>query len=87
MAILVDTGVLYALADRDDAWHARADEFVAACAEVLLVPVPVSPETTYRLRTRLGAVAEQRSSSPSRKVSWVWRRCDRCTTAPSRSFP
>jgi len=35
MPILVDTGVLYALADRDDDWHARADRLIAESSEVL----------------------------------------------------
>lgn len=60
MPILVDTGVLYALADRDDDWHARTDRFIAESSEVLLVPSPVIPEVTYLLRTHLGALAEQR---------------------------
>ena len=27
MPVLVDTGILYALADRDDDWHGRAVEY------------------------------------------------------------
>ena len=60
MPILVDTGILYALADRDDAWHRRADRFIGGAAEVLLVPTTVLPEVTYLLRKRLGVLAEQR---------------------------
>jgi len=60
MAILLDTGVLYALADADDAWHRKAREWLEAVNELLLVPVTVLPEITYLLRTRLGAEAERR---------------------------
>jgi hypothetical protein len=58
MPILVDTGVLYALADRDDAWHKRARSFIENTPELLLVPVTVIPEVTYLLRARLGERAE-----------------------------
>jgi hypothetical protein len=58
MPLLLDTGVLYALADADDAWHAPALECLSALKENLLVPVTVLPEATYLLRTRLGRDAE-----------------------------
>jgi predicted nucleic acid-binding protein len=57
--MLVDTGVLYALADRHDAWHARAVTWVKGLAAPLLVPVAVVPEVVYLLHTRLGAAAER----------------------------
>jgi predicted nucleic acid-binding protein len=57
--LLVDTGVLYALADRKDRWHRRCVEFIRTERERLLVPVCVLPEVTYLLHTRLGAGAEQ----------------------------
>jgi len=59
MPVLVDTGVLYALADRDDAWHMRALAFLDDNSELLLVPVTVIPEVTYLLRARLGERAER----------------------------
>ena len=58
MAILVDTGVLYALADRDDAWHHRARVWLDAQRQLLLVAVTVLPEVAYLLHTRLGPAAE-----------------------------
>ena len=58
MAVLVDTGILYALADEDDAWHERAREWAEESAELLIVPVAVLPEVTYLLNSRLGAAAE-----------------------------
>lgn len=58
MPFLMDTGALYALADSDDAWHARMREFVEDEPRILLVPVTVLPEVSYLLRSRLGAGAE-----------------------------
>ena len=60
MAILVDAGVLYALADADDAWHERSRDWLEEVPELLLVPVTVLPEVAYLLQTRLGAAAERR---------------------------
>ncbi|HLK12559.1 MAG TPA: VapC toxin family PIN domain ribonuclease [Candidatus Binatia bacterium] len=34
MPLLLDTGVLYALADRDDAWHGRARAYVERSHEL-----------------------------------------------------
>jgi hypothetical protein len=59
MGVLVDTGVLYALADQDDAWHARAVKWLDGERDVLAVPVSVLPETCYLLHTRLGARQER----------------------------
>lgn len=59
MPLLVDTGVLYALADADDAWHERCRKFIAKEREALVVPVTVLPEVTYLLRERLGEKAER----------------------------
>lgn len=59
MPLLVDTGILYALADRSDAWHGRARAYVAAAKQTLLAPVTVVPEAAYLLRYRIGAGAER----------------------------
>jgi predicted nucleic acid-binding protein len=59
MALLVDTGVLYALADEDDDWHVPARDYLRRAREVLLVPVSVVPEVAYLLRARIGVAAEQ----------------------------
>jgi predicted nucleic acid-binding protein len=59
MPLLCDTGILYALADRDDVWHARATRFIEKQRQVLLAPVTVLPEVAYLLRTRLGPSAER----------------------------
>lgn len=60
MPILADTGLLYALADQDDAWHERARDWVRTVRELLLVPVTVVPEVTHLLQARLGPGAERR---------------------------
>ena len=58
--ILVDTGPLYALADRDDNWHHRTVRFLELSRDELIVPVTVLPEAAYLLAAHLGAQAEQR---------------------------
>jgi predicted nucleic acid-binding protein len=58
MAIIVDTGPLYALADADDQYHRAVAKFVAATRETLIVPSPIIPEVCYLLGEYLGANAE-----------------------------
>lgn len=57
--ILVDTGPLYAMADRDDDWHARVIRFLERSRDELVVPVAVLPEAAYLLAAHLGHKAEQ----------------------------
>lgn len=59
MPLLVDTGILFALADTSDAWHRKARTFLAATHETLLVPVTVLPEVAYLLHERIGPGAER----------------------------
>jgi uncharacterized protein len=58
--VLVDTGPLYAMADRDDDWHHRTVRFLETSGDDLVVPVTVLPEAAYLLALHLGAKAEQR---------------------------
>ena len=58
MPVIVDTGILYALADADDAWHDRARAWIERHTDLLVVPVSVLPEVTYLLQTRLGSAIE-----------------------------
>ena len=53
MPLLLDTGVVYALADADDSWHNRAQSLLRSQRELLLLPVTTVPEITYLLRKRL----------------------------------
>ncbi len=57
--VIADTGILYALADRTDDWHARAVRFLTGFRGRLVVPVTVIPETCYLLNSCLGAEAER----------------------------
>ncbi len=58
--IVVDTGVLYAGADEDDADHAASAELLDGHPGPLLVPVPVLVETAWLTERRLGPGAEAR---------------------------
>jgi predicted nucleic acid-binding protein len=60
MPLLLDTGVLYALADEDDDWHDRCRALIRTNREPLLAPVTVIPEAACLIHSRLGAAAEQR---------------------------
>ncbi|MGH9202952.1 MAG: type II toxin-antitoxin system VapC family toxin [Vicinamibacterales bacterium] len=59
MSLLLDTGVLYAMADADDSWHRRVVRYLAKTSDVLITPVSVVPEAAYLLRARLGPGVEQ----------------------------
>lgn len=57
MAVLLDTGILYAYYDRSDAWHQRSLSLFRAEERGLVVPSPVVPEVDHLLGVRLGARA------------------------------
>jgi predicted nucleic acid-binding protein len=54
----MDTGIVYALADRKDKWHAVAARFMTDFRGRLFVPSSVVPEACYLLNTYLGRDAE-----------------------------
>jgi predicted nucleic acid-binding protein len=56
--IVVDTNVLYALADRRDKHHPECRAWLRACYESLLVPPTVLAEACYLVDKFLGAAAE-----------------------------
>jgi predicted nucleic acid-binding protein len=58
MPLLVDAGVLYAMVDRNDAWHAPVVGYLKELGATLLAPVTIVPEVAYLVRTRLGGSAE-----------------------------
>jgi predicted nucleic acid-binding protein len=60
MALVVDTGILFAAYDRSDAWHARAVRLLRAEAGGLIVPAAVIPEVDHLLLGRLGVAARRR---------------------------
>lgn len=57
MALLLDTGVVYAYYDRSDNWHKRAKRLIADESHGLVLPAPVIPEVDHLLRYRLGVQA------------------------------
>lgn len=59
-ATLVDTGILYAMADMDDAWHESVKTFFQNTLDVLVVPVTVLPEICYLLNNHLGRDSEKK---------------------------
>ena len=59
MAILVDSGILYAYYDRSDRWHPSAVELLRSEVGGLLVPAPVVPEVDHLLGVRLGREARR----------------------------
>jgi len=59
VAILVDSGILYAYYDRSDRWHAAAGELITREVGALLVPVPVVAEVDHLLGVRLGREARR----------------------------
>lgn len=60
ISAVVDTGILYAMADRDDAWHERVKAFLESQADELIVPVTVLPEACYLMNTYIGRETERR---------------------------
>ena len=54
MSVLLDTGIVYAYYDRDDAWHERARVFIESEQQGLILPAPVVPEVDHLLGARLG---------------------------------
>lgn len=58
MSVLLDTGIVYAYYDRNDAWHDRARTLVQGEQRGLILPAPVVPEVDHLLRHRLGAKSQ-----------------------------
>jgi len=60
MAVLLDSGILYALYDRRDRWHDRSIAILREERGRLVVPAPVIPEVDHLLGDRLGKGARIR---------------------------
>lgn len=60
MALVADTGGLYALYDAGDRNHRAVRELVAAEFGPIILPAPILGELDYLLRSRLGVDAEVR---------------------------
>lgn len=52
--IAVDTGFLFALLDKSDAWHSRAARHAPTAQEGWITTWPVLTETTHLMTSRLG---------------------------------
>jgi uncharacterized protein len=57
VALIVDTGPLYAALDRSDADHATCRNLLESTTETLVVPAPVLVEVEYWTHRRLGVGA------------------------------
>lgn len=54
MALILDTGPLYASLDRSDQDHAACRALIERCTEPLMIPAPVLVEVDYWIGQRLG---------------------------------
>lgn len=59
MALLLDTGIVYAYFDRKDSWHEPASRLLQRETDARLIPAPVIPEVDYLLGDRLGVRAQE----------------------------
>lgn len=57
-SVIIDTGIIYALADKKDSWHKKSFDFVKVFKGRLIIPSSVIPEACYLLNTYLGQSAE-----------------------------
>ena len=57
MALVIDTGPLYATLDVDDMHHYACAELVVRARERLVLPAPILPEVDYLCHERLGGDA------------------------------
>lgn len=55
MALILDTGPLYASLDRTDADYGRSRQLIESCDEPLIVPAPVLVEVEWLVHSRLHA--------------------------------
>ncbi|MBI4311921.1 MAG: PIN domain-containing protein [Chloroflexi bacterium] len=53
MALILDTGPLYASLDRTDADHAACSALIASAGEALVIPSPVLVEVDYLVHVRM----------------------------------
>jgi hypothetical protein len=58
VTVVVDTGVLLAAADTDDADHRRCTELLRRHRGELVAPAPVIPETAWQIERNLGPRSE-----------------------------
>lgn len=56
--IIVDTGIIYALTDKNDTWHRKSVDFVTTFNGRLIIPSTLLPEACYLINKYLGQDAE-----------------------------
>lgn len=56
--IIIDTGIIIALADKSDSWHQRSLGFICDYNGKVIAPSTIIPEACYMLNTYLGQSAE-----------------------------
>jgi hypothetical protein len=56
--IIVDTGIIYALTDKNDTWHRKSVDFVTTFNGRLIIPSTLLPEVCYLINKFLGQDAE-----------------------------
>jgi predicted nucleic acid-binding protein len=54
VALILDTGPLYASLDRKDQDHKRCRQLIEGTEEEIVIPAPVLPEVDYLVSTRMG---------------------------------
>jgi predicted nucleic acid-binding protein len=54
MAVILDTGIVFAYYDRSDSWHRRAVDLIDSEEGELILPSPVIPELDHLLGRFLG---------------------------------
>ena len=59
MAVILDTGIVYAYYDRRDSWHSRTVRLVRKEPGQLVIPAPVIPEVDHLLGERIGGDAQR----------------------------
>jgi predicted nucleic acid-binding protein len=57
MAIVADSGAIYGLYDRRDAFHSRLRAAIEEARDLIVLPAPILGEIDYLLRVRLGNAA------------------------------
>jgi len=67
--IVVDTGVIYAAADRAEADHQVSQQLVETHPGPLLVPTPLIVEAAWLIESRLGLAPKSRSCARSAPVT------------------
>ncbi|MEK6589256.1 MAG: PIN domain-containing protein [Nitrospinota bacterium] len=57
---IIDTGIIYAMSDKDDSWHKRVKGFTENSNDILILPSTVVPEACYLLNSYLSIDVERR---------------------------